>query len=363
MFARDPGGANAIAPIAKELINLDFNVEIYGLQFANDVFLNYGIKSKNIQNELSSIDRLEIKKWLSDKSPQIVITGTSADDFTEQIIWSESESLGIKSIAVLDQWMNYGIRFSKYSMDELNLYNKEKSIDNVPDIIVVMDDKAKSDMVLEGFEEKRIRVIGNPYFDYIKTYIKPQLENGTVDSRKTILYCSEPISEIYDCSTGSSPFGFDEISTLKHIVSTLNVIASKQNMDINLIIRPHPKDRKGKYDEFLTEDDSALMDVSIDKYKSTFDSIMHSQIILGMQSMVLLEAVLLEKPIISVQIGLKKKNIFILDEIGVSKSVYSIEELEDRLNYFLQSDGDLSVKWDANSGSISKFITMLEEML
>lgn len=115
----------------------------------------YGLKGINIREKLRYISQEEVYKFLLKESPDFLITGTSADDFIEKYLWKAAEKLNIKSFAILDQWVNYGVRFSNFSVDGLEKYNKIKKHPYVPYRILVMDEYAKTQMVLEGISEKR----------------------------------------------------------------------------------------------------------------------------------------------------------------------------------------------------------------
>src|SRR5574344_1028646 len=123
-YANDPGGANAIKPLLNPLEG-ENDIFIYGNNSALKILPNCKEYNKNMKKIM----------------PDIVITGTSANEFTEKIIWEESKKLDIKTIAILDHWCNYGVRFSKYGLNEIEKFDKK--CDFLPDYIIVMDNFAK----------------------------------------------------------------------------------------------------------------------------------------------------------------------------------------------------------------------------
>ena len=119
LFARDPGGVNVVAPLVSELTLMGQEVSLYGKDFALSRFKNYQLDPINIIDEINKISVEGLTSFLKKKSPDVVITGTGADDMTEKLIWKSCKDLRINSYAVLDQWVNYGIRFSRWGVDEI----------------------------------------------------------------------------------------------------------------------------------------------------------------------------------------------------------------------------------------------------
>src|SRR5574344_2096538 len=143
-YANDPGGANAIKPLIKPL-DEENDIVIYGNNSALKILPNCEEYNKNLQ----------------DIMPDIVITGTSANECTEKTIWKECKKLDIKTIAILDHWCNYGVRFSKYGLNEIEKFDKK--CDFLPDYIIVMDNFAKQEMIKDGVPQNIIYPLGNPH--------------------------------------------------------------------------------------------------------------------------------------------------------------------------------------------------------
>ena len=114
-FARDPGGVNVILPVYKKCQGR-FETLLYAKDFALKKIMSQGdIPVKDIARECGCGNYSEVLDFLAKTSPDFIVTGTSLDDFTERYLWKASEELHIKSFAILDQWMNLGIRFSEYT--------------------------------------------------------------------------------------------------------------------------------------------------------------------------------------------------------------------------------------------------------
>ena len=102
--------------------------------------------------------------------------------------------------------------------------------------------------------------------------------------------------------------------------------------NVDLKIKPHPRDNRGVYSEICNQ----FPFVSVTDCDST-EAIIQSDAVLGMSSTLLLEAALLNKPIQSIQINLKMKSPFILDQIGKIKSILNEENLKRGLTLLLEN--------------------------
>lgn len=164
VFSRDPGGANAVIPLVRALVENGYKVALFGKDMALNKYEKAGLLSINIMNHIQDITASAMLEFLRFQVPDVVITGTSADDMTEKLLWKAAERCGIPSMAILDQWMNYGIRFSKYSVAEIEQYYEQKNHEYLPSKILVMDALAKTMAVEDGLDASRISCSGTSSF-------------------------------------------------------------------------------------------------------------------------------------------------------------------------------------------------------
>ena len=113
-----------------------------------------------------------MEKILKTFSPDIVVTGTCATDFLERNIWMAARSLRIKSVAVLDSWCFYGLRFSNYTFENDDSYISSEQFPYLPDQIFVMDEYAKAQMIAEGIDPNLIEIIGQPFLEELREVYK-----------------------------------------------------------------------------------------------------------------------------------------------------------------------------------------------
>lgn len=373
LFSRDPGGANTVAPLYNKLVKRGYFVKLYGKDTALNKYEQYGLKGINITNTINNISQDEIYKFLSNEYPDFLITGTSADDFTEKYLWKSAQKLNIKSFAILDQWINYGIRFSEYSINQLPEYNISRNHKYMPYRILVMDTYAREQIIKEGISEKKVIVSGQPYFDYLIEK-KEEINEHKVNSFKKdlfknkeailITYVSEPISTTYKESDDSEHYwGYTERSIFRSFFNVLDNVASRYKINVNLIIRLHPKENDDNYKDIIDNINSKYISILTDKKIDSFNLICDSDLICGMSSMFLIEAAIIGKAVLSIQIGLKRENPFILHRKGAIKSILYEEELEKRLEEILMNHEFNESYFKIEKGACDKIIQNMEAIL
>ena len=338
LCARDPGGANTIIPLVEKL-SQKYEVLLYGKDTALEKYKQYQLEGMDIVKEVKDIEKGEISRFLQAKKPDFIITGTSADDNTEKFLWNEGKKLGIPSFAILDQWVNYGIRFSKYGVSEMEKYWKDKTFPFLPTRIMVMDSYAKECMKQEGIPEEIITVSGQPYFDqFLKDMA--QITDKTIERCKeqwntrkddiVMVFASEPISKTYQVEDGEDGvWGYTEKTIFEVFHNTLEKVARQKKQHVRVIVRPHPKEDRDWWMDQLR--DTECVSYGLDSAKDSKVTIQAAHVICGMSSMFLIESAMCQKPILSIQIGLKQENSFILEKKGVLKSILEENVLEEEL--------------------------------
>jgi len=242
-FARDPGGAAALAPVIAEFLGRGYPCAVHAKDYAAGLFASAGIAAKLFTGagERSAGDLLDKER------PALVFTGTSADDMTERYLWRAAEARGIHSVALLDHWVNYGIRFSEYYLPEMDKYARTRRHPYLPSEIFVMDPYARKCLAGEGVPGSRIFVTGQPNIAAIpgrclaaapaaaklrKTWdVKP--------GDRVLLFASEPLSAQLG-RDACVRLGYDERTTLAAICRGLRALPKA--VRFRLLVRPHPKE-------------------------------------------------------------------------------------------------------------------------
>ncbi len=357
LFSRDPGGANTIIPLVKPLKEKGYKVFLYGKDRALDRYRLFDLKEKGFMDKVKETSEQNILNFLKKEKPDLIITGTSADDMTEKYLWRCTQKLKIPSFAILDQWINYGIRFSKYDVADIKKYEKNKSHDFLPSKILVMDEYAKNEMIKEGVDKDKIVVSGQPYFDFLLQQQKIFKIKKKDSNEFVITFASEPILKTYKTK---DIWGYTEQTILNEILLALKKLDISKN--ILFIIRPHPKEDIAIYKKLLASFKHPKIKLSLETKLSSWDLIKRSDLVCGMSSMFLLESVLLGKQVLSVQIGLKKKDPFILSRRGFLKTVLTRKDLISRLNQLILNERPVC-DFDIFKNSIHNVISYVDKVL
>lgn len=294
-IAHDPGGANAVAATVAALRVAGTQVEAYAKGPAIHQFQRLEVACTPISEEYQNL----FVRLTGD----ILLTGTSQYDEFERdaIFWARQER--IPSIAIIDYWANYRQRFQP-----LNNPNAEP---NFPDIITALDEVCAAAMLADGIPEKRIRVVGQPYFAWLISRQK---------NRKNIL---KPLENILFASQPNA----NEIEILRVLI---NVLTDYKTLK-KLLIRFHP--RQGKCRASLDLLAQSGLPFAIDESADTLATLHQQDIILGITSIILIEAALMGISAGSLVIGVD--DTLITNQRGITIPLNSSEKLREFL-YFPQ---------------------------
>lgn len=341
-FARDPGGANVVRPVYEKMKG-NYRTLLYAKEFALKTFREENYPVEDIQER--GIETYEdILSFLKEVNPDVVITGTSLDDFTERYLWKAAENLHIKAYAILDQWMNLGIRFSAYDYGREEEYHSHREHPYLPYRILAMDGLAKEQLEKEGISGDKIMLTGQPHFDTVRERFGRARQ--VYDNRRwNVAFASEPVYQDYDnCEETKLYWGYNERTIFDSLYRNLQNLAECYSRKVRLIIRPHPREEQANWRQRMEtlRDDNVMLEM--DKENDSFSVMKSVDLVCGMSSMFLLESMICQKPVLSIEIGLKRDNPFILDRIGYCKSILSEEELQKKLGQIFCSSQNGSNK-------------------
>ena len=281
----DPGGAKPCLSVAKKWREFDKLLVCSDRQYA--FFETFGIPVRDCRGEDASAIFDEFR-------PDSLFTGTSYTSRIERNFIRESAKRGIPSASFVDHYTGFDVRFE--SGDERIL----------PDEIHVLDQKAASLACEAGLPESRIRITGNPYHEFLRSW-RSQLTKEEVFQKlgipvsdaKTILFAPDPLSN----AGGAEKFGTDEVAILALLLEALGEIGKP----IQLLIKAHPnqsmdylktglKNLPGNVEVHLvpSEKDALLNDL-----------IQHADLVVGIFSSLLLEADLLGAKTLRILAGIQ----------------------------------------------------------
>jgi hypothetical protein len=320
VLAGDAGGARALVPVIRRLRETPgVSVECRAYAAAAVIWPAAGFDLEPIAPpRLDGADR--------------VVLGTSVQPEQWELQYIRlAERAGIRTVSLLDHWQHYRERFMP---PPVGAGFTDDGALVLPDAIGVMDERARAEMIAEGFPESRLVVTGQPAFDGLA-------EQGTAeamaqarrrlqervqasDDERLILYASQPLSQLYP----EEALGFHERDVLGHLVEALGCVLERRGATAALVIKPHPREAGRPY-RIPPVASSSLRPVVLDEpFASPRPLIAGSDAVVGMHSLLLLEACLLGRPVVSYQPRLRIADPLRSNEWGWSRAVYHREGLE-----------------------------------
>ena len=349
IVSRDPGGTNAIMPLIEPLRVLGNEVSVYGKDLALSIYQKQNIDCSDIYDIMPSGTQGETDKFVRKTRPDLILTGTSSEDFTERYLWRAAEKAGIPSFAVLDQWTNYRLRLISESDDPMSGRVRSELI--VPSVFFIMDEFAMKEMCALGIDRGKLVVSGQPFFDHIRNtgdrFTTSEVERLRRELTGALgglvfVFASQPIASLHRINGMAEDYwGYTEETVLQSVLKCLSKLTEEMATRVTLAIRLHPKDERTVYQNALATLPNSIR-VVVDRETDSSLLLKASDLIIGMFSMLLLEAAILERRFISVQIGLKRENPLIFDRMGLVRSIVTDDELEETLRGILNGQG-----WEA----------------
>jgi len=269
MVSHDAGGAEILS--AWYRLNKDrFNFYFYLSGPAKHVF------QKN-HGPLKYAKKTVLKKFIAN---DFILTSTSLESNWERNIIKFSKKIGVKCFSILDHWDLYKERFSlKYDW-------KKK----LPNQVWVLDKYALKKAINDGFPKKKMKLIKNPYFKWLKT--KRMVPNKSSNSKFDILYVCEPISrKINFLFKKDNKKYSDEIDIFKKFMQVMHKNKKKIN---SITIRPHPSENKKKYLNLMIKY-SKVLNIKISTQNDIIDDINSNSILIGIESFGLVLGLLFNK--------------------------------------------------------------------
>ncbi len=343
-FSCEPGGAEALIPaiqLTRRQQRFEVSVMAYG----------HGLD----RFRKKQIDCVEIKPISADDfsilescAPHLLITSATslpAIDMTEKYLWQQARQRGIPSLAFVDQWQNYAIRFSGNETDERLAY--------LPDWINCIDEIGRVEMVREGFRQESLVAFGHPYLSSFKqdmAVLKPdELKRrvGIAGQRPVALFVSEPIREYYQ-----NQRGYDQYQGLEYFLSGLTGVPQPPE----IVIKLHPKDDRALFQN-LADKHAALSPKFIGGEMSALECLAIADFVYGMTSIMLVEAYVLGKPLISLQLGLVVEDPLVLSRHRIIPVVTTYEQ-RDLQRFEQMEQGRLGIEFAAD-----RFLQFLDRTL
>jgi len=237
-----------------------------------------------------------------------IILGIKKSDIIILISWMDEELTAVLKLA-----KKFGIPTLFIQEGMLNAWEKYL-VDIYPTKILAWGEAARSAYIERGIAPERIEVTGQPRFDWYYKLKKNDVFSK-INGKKTLLYATQPLWK--------EPVKFENGEDI--IIKTFDIIYNTcRKLDLQLVCKLHPSDKPDYYrkDDVIILEETGLSpknykkwycntgyDPSIDDIKRLGYILLASDIVVTMFSTVGLEALILNKPVIFLDIaGFVKKD-------------------------------------------------------
>ena len=312
----DVGGARAILPVIAAC-------EKNAIPFA---FLEHGHITKDASTHWKKIalnsksNQYTFERILGEHGFKVLVFTSSVKDPVALTLARVAKDCGIITIHILDHWTNYRERMET---DDLPTF--------LPHYYAVMDSLAFNAAVKSGIDESILVVTGQPalsalsdeYHKWEKGYDHEELKRiGFHPEKIMISYISEPVERDQGATPASPKYrGYTEKVILRLLCESLQPFSDK----VQIAILPHPRENidelRSVWNKFRGGLEGRLL--RLGKKKLGF---FPSEGVAGMASILMYEAWLLGKPVISIQPGVQNESLRMLKK---REGVFFIESYED----------------------------------
>jgi hypothetical protein len=295
--ARDPGAANVVAAFLGAFSSGAARpYDVWTLPRATPVFARQGI----VAREFDDVDAAELRAaWSADPAAALV-TGTSHYAAFEPTLWALARESGAPSLAVLDSWMNLDRRFSA----------------GRPDWVGAVDGAQVAELRALGFSAEQILVSGHPFLSALEARVRTARPPAPHPGSTEVLFISEPIASDVEAGV-NAPFGFTELDAFA-VLHAAAVEAAIAGAPSALAVKLHPYEDPTRFLALVASlGQRPGVDLQlVPRADRPEPWLARADLVVGISSMLLLEAIAARRPVISLQPGLRREETFIAARRG-----------------------------------------------
>lgn len=316
--AQDAGGANALAPVLLELTKRGERLSVVAAGHAPSVLEKAGLAFERLAVE--EAPRV-VPELLDADPPALVLLGNSRGPSLEDVFVAEARARGVPTLGVLDSWLLYDQKFS----------GPRGPWTFLPDALIVMDDHAKREMTELGAPGERLLALGQPQLDHLAGLAGPLPEErrasararlGARDGERLVLLLSQDMKRFYASAGGAGKIlGYDEFVVLEQLERSLDRVSAKRE-PVRLAIKLHPREDEDKF---------RASKAVVVKRADPYEMMRASDLVVGMDTILLVEGGLLGLPTLSLQPGRVGKDSLITNRLGLGRCCYDPERLPEML--------------------------------
>ena len=326
-----PGGATCLYPVVRELRRRrDVDVQVIGRGHGAEFFRHHEIAFTDL-TDLGG-DRptaAAVPDVIEQFRPDLIMTGVfgAAEGGLDHWLLQVARRRRIRSLGVLDAWMNYARRFADVARDDPIAY--------LPDRLAVMDEQTADELTLDGIPRDRVRVTGHPFLHEVRqrsddpqASLRHRRHLGVGPSERVMAFFSEPIR--WSKQQGlSTAVGYDESDAFDLLTAA---IARSPRHNV-LVVREHPRHMSLTWPDHIHR-----TRVITDSGANALDLIQAADVVVGMSSTVLVYAYLMGRTVLVLQPGLRpERDGNMLTRRGILPNLQTVDQVRGMLEDPLRS--------------------------
>ena len=273
----------------------------------------------------------DMRNFFEENGVGLLVFATSSKDTTALTLARRAGECLLPTIHVLDNWTSYALRLK---MDGLPAF--------VPDAYTVMDDRALREAEEDGVDGSLLHVTGQPalaslWEEYRLWHNSAAKKGSDGDSprpgKSVMAFVSEPVTHDQGATAASPVYrGYTETEVLSLFCQTMQPYADR----VKITVLPHPREDREELSRHW-ESARGLLEGGIVSVERGRNAIFGADAVVGMASLLLYEAWLLGKPVMSLQPGLRVRPLRMLESRRDVLFIDRRENMDDRVKKWVSS--------------------------
>jgi len=313
----DPGSARALIPVLRELGRRGASVHALVSGPSVNIF-GEELAHLPAQSVPDGITIREVSRFLLKNRANVLLTGAGAYNQIEHTCRLAARIVQIPSIAILDYWFEYEARFHRT--------HDGKTVESYPDIVCALDNLSKEGLLSAGLKSEQIVVTGGPNLEETLHWWEDvdsdrsaafRVKYGVAASELAFVFFSEPYYATPQGlpltgpgglfrDDGTPVFGYTAPEILKMVITSLMSASLQARRRVHLLVKPHPLEWHEALRLQVMQAQSARLKTDLLDEAHPKELMAASDVVIGMSSIALLEAALVGKLTLSVQVGLRQ---------------------------------------------------------
>jgi hypothetical protein len=301
----DAGGARALAPVVRAMLMHGERPSLILGRVAADTLRASGVPLGPADEVASDADVTSSIERLVPNARILVTSSTAWGLRVEARAVAHAKCCGCPTVTLVDFWSNYEHRLS---------YPSQSGWSVLPDRLAVIDDIMRDQLLRGGVSAKCLVVTGSPAFDNLLSESAPPLP--AIKNERVVAFLSQPITALYGVEGDPTYLGYTEHSILRSVATVVS------RSGLQLLVRAHPREDAVALKQFVRTLPGARIDTR------PLRAIVEGSIaVVGMTTMALVEAALMGRLSLSVQIGRRGDDALPTNACGLTLPIADENEL------------------------------------